>query len=355
MLRGRIRFFPAQARMSYRIGIDTIHLRPTPRLAHTEYCTSDPLKRHFRRVFGDVRFEDAFEMDFIWHTDDGPVPWSQRGRTTDMGHAAFLEAGTDMRPPKPCPFADIDEVLAFDAVAEYGLPDFDDLVAWYENLYRTRQAQFPEQVLTGGYYKTIVSGAIEAFGWDMLLQAAGYRQEFERVLDSFFRLSMHHFRAWAKTSAPVFICHDDFVWTSGPFMAPDFYRSAIFPRYAELFAVIRKAGKKLLFCSDGCFTAFIDDVAAAGADGFIFEPLTSFDYIVRRYGQTHVIVSSLVDCRTLTFGTPADIRREIDATIERAFQCPGFIFAVGNHIPSNVPVENVMFYFDYLRKHWTRP
>lgn len=341
--------------MSYRIGIDAIHLRPTPRVAHTEYCSSDPLRRRFRSVFGPVRFEDAFEMDFIWHTDDGPAPWMQRGRTTDMGHGEFLEGGTDLRPPGNCPFASIEEVLSFDAVAEYGLDDPDELAGYYENLYQRKQGEHPEQVLPGGYYKTLVSGAIEAFGWDMLLQAAGYRQEFDRVLDSFFRLSMHHFRAWARTSAPVFLCHDDFVWTSGPFMDPAFYRSAIFPRYAELWSVVKRAGKRLLFCSDGCFTEFIDDIAAAGADGFICEPLTSLQYMARKYGGTHVIVSSFVDCRTLTFGAPSDIQREIDATLDIAFDCPGFIFAVGNHIPANVPVDNVMFYFEYLRRHWWRP
>jgi uroporphyrinogen-III decarboxylase len=78
------------------------------------------------------------------------------------------------------------------------------------------------------------------------------------------------------------------------------------------------------------------------------------DPIVERYGQTHVIVGSKLDCRTLTFGTKEDIRREIDATLKLAFPCPGFVFAVGNHIPSNIPVENALYYFDYLREHWYR-
>ncbi len=336
--------------MSYRIGMDTIHLRPTPRLAHTEYCSNDALKR----AIGAACFEDAWECDLIWSTNDGPVPWSQRGRVTDMGHAEFLEGGTDWRPPQICPFVDVEQVLAFDAVKEYGLPDFDGLVAHYEKHYRESQKAFPNQVFTGGYYKTIVSGAIEAFGWDMLLQAAAYKDEFERVLDSFFRLTLHHFKAWAKTSAEVLICHDDHVWTGGAFMDPAFYRKVVFPLYAECWSVVKKAGKKLLFCSDGNFTQFVDDIAAAGADGFIFEPITSLDYIVSRYGKTHVIVGSKVDCRTLTFGTKDQIRAEIDATLKLAFDCPGFMFAVGNHIPSNVPVENALFYFDYLRKHWSR-
>ena len=272
-----------------------------------------------------------------------------------MGHADFLEGGVDRREPKPCPFTDPEEVLAFDAVAEYGNPSFDDLVAHYENVYTAGQRRFPEQVFTAGYYKTIVSGAIEAFGWDMLLEAAAQPQRFERVLHSFFELTMHHVRAWAKTSAPVFIQHDDFVWSAGPFMSPDFYRAAIIPRYAELWRVLKAAGKKVLFCSDADWSVFVPDIADAGADGFIFEPMMPLDPIVERFGKTHVIVGSKVDCRTMTFGTRDDIRREVDATLALALDCPGFMFAVGNHIPSNVPVELAQFYMDYLRDHWHRP
>jgi len=67
-----------------------------------------------------------------------------------------------------------------------------------------------------------------------------------------------------------------------------------------------------------------------------------------------VIVGSKVDCRTLTFGTKSQIQAELDATLPLAKKCPGFIFAVGNHIPSNVPVANGLFYFDYLSRHWRR-
>ena len=92
----------------------------------------------------------------------------------------------------------------------------------------------------------------------------------------------------------------------------------------------------------------------AGADGFIYEPMTDFDYMVEKYGDSKVIVGSKVDCGALTFGDTDDIRREIDATLDVAFDCPGFVFAVGNHIPSNVPVANAVFYMEYLREHWSR-
>ena len=346
--------------MSYDIGMAALRREPSARLAHTEYCSNYAL---VRAVTGrDPRtddgawqaFHDAWDIDFLWSTSDGPVPWEQQGRVTDMGHAEFLEGGIDWRDTVVCPFTSVEQVWAFDAVEEYGLPDHGELVAFYEARYQTGRANHPQQVFPGGYYKTIVSGMIQTFGWELLLEAAADRRRFERVIDGFFRLSLHHYQAQAETSIEAFICHDDMVWSQGPFMHPDFYRAAIFPRYKKLWEPLRAAGKILLFCSDATFTEFLPDLAAAGADGFIFEPMTSLEAVVEAYGSSHVIVSSKVDCRTLTFGTQPQIAAEVDATLSLAVRCPGFIFAVGNHIPSNVPVDNARFYMDYVREGWHR-
>ncbi|NLD74122.1 MAG: hypothetical protein GX649_15585, partial [Chloroflexi bacterium] len=64
--------------------------------------------------------------------------------------------------------------------------------------------------------------------------------------------------------------------------------------------------------------------------------------------------SSKVDARTLTFGSREDIRAEIDASLALAERCKGFMFAVGNHIPANIPIENALYYMEYLRAHWAR-
>ncbi|MCD6519623.1 MAG: hypothetical protein J7M05_06845 [Anaerolineae bacterium] len=345
--------------MSYQIGIDAFRLRSTPRLAHTEYCSNAALKRVVTGLPDDDpnqerEFYRLWECDYIWSVNDGPEPWKKRGRVTDMGHSEFLEGGVDLRQPKPCPFKTVEEAWAFDAVAEYGLTDFETLVAYYEQWYQEKQQAFPEQVVSGGYYNTLISGAIAIFGWDMLLLAASDQRRFAKVLDSIFQQSLHHFRAWAQTSIEVFMCHDDMVWSQGPFMHPDFYRAEIFPRYKELWSVLKKAGKIVAYTSDGDWSMFLDDVVEAGADALCFEPMVPLELVVQKYGQSHCLIGSKVDARTLTFGTREQIQAEIDATLALAKGCPGFMFAVGNHIPSNVPVENALFYFEYLSQHWYR-
>ena len=206
-----------------------------------------------------------------------------------------------------------------------------------------------------GYYKTIMSGAIASFGWDMLLEAAADQRKFERVLDSFFRLTLHHMQAWAKTTTPVFIQHDDMVWDGRAVSASRLLSAS---DLSSLCGVVEGAARGR---EEGAVLAPMGALRCSwmiscrpGADGLIFEPLTDLDVVVKRYGKTHCIVGSKVDCRTLTFGRKEQIAAEVDATLKVAMDCPGFICAVGNHIPSNVPVENALFYLDYLRARWKR-
>ena len=345
--------------MSYEIGRAALNLQPTPRLAHTEYCSHALLKQAVTGIAepGSAQeraFMEAWDVDIVWSTDDGPIPWEQRGRVTDMGHAEFLQGGVDWRMPGNCPFRDVAEVLAFDAVAEYGLLDHDDLVAYYRQRFAEACATYPNQVHMGGYYRTLFSGAIAAFGWELLLEAAASPSRFARVLDGIHQQSLHHVRAWAATPIEFFMCHDDMVWSQGPFMRPDFYRAEVFPRFRELWSILHQAGKKVIFTSDGDMSLFVDDLVEAGADALCFEPMTALEPVVERYGNSVAIMSSKVDARTLTFGTQADIRAEVDATLALAPHCRGLVVAVGNHIPSNVPVENALFYMDYLRGRWGR-
>ncbi len=336
--------------MSYRIGIDTINLRMTERVARTEYLANQAVADYYAAKYPGRALAEILHLDYMWMTNDGPLNWGDTGRVTDMGHAVYAADGSDYRPLQASPFAGAEDVLNFNATQEYGLPDFRELVAYYDDFYRTLQGRH-DQVVSGGYYKTIVSGAIQAFGWERLLEAAGEDpQRFcEDVLGSIFEYSRFYYRAWAETSIEVFMCHDDMVWTEGPFMHPDLYRQYIFPRYQELWKPLKDAGKRILFTADGTYDMFIDDLVDAGADGFCFEPTNDLEMLVRRFGQTHVLIGG-TDCRTLTFGTPEDIEREMRWVFDLGRPCPGYFFVTGNHFPANIPLENALCYFELIEE-----
>jgi uroporphyrinogen-III decarboxylase len=190
--------------------------------------------------------------------------------------------------------------------------------AWYDDRRRGTG------VVSGGTYKSVLSFAIAAFGWENLLMAAGADPErFGALLNRWADYLMQYVRAWAATDIEVYLTHDDMVWTSGGFLRPAFYRTYVFPNLKRYWDCVRDAGKRVLFCSDGNFTEYVDDLA----------------YICRRYGRTHVIMGN-ADCRILTFGTRDEVVAEVKRCLDLGRGCPGFFFAVGNHIPPNVPIEN---------------
>ncbi len=346
--------------MSKEIALDIINLKPVSRLGHTEY-SMEYHKEYIEKLTSQKieeqstirKFYDLWNYDFLWIANDGLYEnWFKRGRCTDMGHAEYASDGSDKKEVIVCPFKTQEDVWAFDPVKEYGLPDFKQQVSAYEEFIQSNRKRFPNQLATGGYYKTIVSGAIQAFGWEMLLLAAIDEVKFEKVLDGFYRYTLFHMEAWAETSIEVVIQHDDFVWTSGPFVRPDFYRKVIIPRYTELWKPIHKAGKKVLFCSDGNFMEFADDIVKAGADGLIFEPVNEFEFMAERFGSSTCLIGSAVDCRDMTFESWEKVRSYMDKTFQFAKKCKGLIFAVGNHIPANVSDEMVENYINYLKNNW---
>jgi hypothetical protein len=72
----------------------------------------------------------------------------------------------------------------------YGLPDKAAQVAAYQKSIDNARLNSPDQLTTGGSYQTLVSGAIQAFGWDMFLMALPEPERMVPVFDSFFQQTL---------------------------------------------------------------------------------------------------------------------------------------------------------------------
>jgi len=286
------------------------------------------------------------DFDFAWNIWEN---WELKGRYTKLGHAVWSETDP-MDVERFCPFTDVEDVLSFDPVAEYGIPPHEDLVNMFQANLDQCKNWYPEAVFPGGRYHSLFSACIRSFGWEMFMMAAQCdARRFDKVIEGFAEITLAEIRAWLDTDMRVFLMHDDIVWTSGPVFAPEWYRRHIFPRYVRFWEPVHEAGKKVIFCADGCWTMFVDDVAQAGADGFIFEPTTSLDYLVERYGKTHVIMGN-ADCRVLQYGTKDDIKREVERCVTLGRDCPGYFMCAGNHLPNGIPLENLAHYFEIFNK-----
>jgi len=338
--------------MSYTRGWQAINLDMPDRIPHTEYI----FHRQFtKKVTGlDPESDDpdecaragaalakALDYDFLWSVFTLPY----EGPRTEMGHGQYTERGGDVV-EAIVPFTTPEQVLAFDPEKHISFPGLDELTEQVRTWHARMQADYPDAVVPGGFYLSVFTWAIVTFGWESFMMAAAIDEErFDQILEGFTRITEQVIEAHIRAEIPVFLCHDDLVWTSGSPFRPDWYRQHVFPRYKRIWAPLKEAGIKILYCCDGNFTNFIDDIVEAGSDGFIFEPYTSLETIVERYGQSQVIIGN-IDTRILTFGDHDKIRAEVKRCADLGRDCPGYFFAVGNHIPYNVPIPAVECYLE---------
>ncbi len=265
---------------------------------------------------------------------------------THMGHAVYADGGVDYEPELKEAFTDPEDALRFDPWEAFGEKDHDALVARFQAEYARMEAEAPFVINSTGTYITLLTGAIYIFGWDMLLMMAGLDPDgFGALLGRYREWMQQYYDALAETDAPLIASHDDIVWTAGAIFEPAWYRKYIFPNLTKLYEPLKRAGKKVLFLSDGDYTEFIDDIAETGADGFFMEPLTDMQQVADRYGQTHFFIGN-ADTRILLSGDRAAIRKEVERCIAIGRECPGYFCGVTNMIPHNTPVESALYYND---------
>jgi hypothetical protein len=297
----------------------------------------DGIKQQARSAFVKAWNYDLLPATLIGHEELAV-------KRTYMGHSEYVAEGLDFDTHIACPFTNPEEAYAFDPWETYGTPDRSVLVKRFNAHFNALSQCYPETVAMTGVYVTLFSGMIAIFGWDMLLTAGGLDPDrFGSVVNRYAGWIQQYYDAIAESDVSLIWSHDDIVWAAGPVFRPAWYRQYIFPNYKKFYAPLLEAGKKVIFVSDGNYTPFVDDIAATGASGFFFEPLTDLRVVIERYGQSHIIVGN-VDTRILLTGSRNAIKREVERCMNLGKSCPGYFMSVTNMIPVNTPVESALYY-----------
>ena len=257
-------------------------------------------------------------------------------------------------------FRTVEDVLAFSPLAE---PDFTHVPivnTWdytsEEALYQRFRPDYPAEwgnrapegsTASVGTYQTMFMWPLLTFGWELFLESC-LDPRFERVMDEFAELNRRLFRAFARLPVNFVHCHDDIVNTRGPVCSRPWMNRYIFSRYEEFWGIVKDAGKEVIFISDGCVDAFVDDVFACGARGILGEPYNDYRAIARRHQDCFLAGEG--DTRILSRNDPDEIEGMVRSMVETAHMSGGYFMRIGNEITWTTPPEAVKLYLDLCRE-----
>ncbi len=146
--------------------------------------------------------------------------------------------------------------------------------------------------------------------------------------------------------------NDDFGTQSAPFISVKMFRELIMPHYKRgLDWVHANTNMKVFLHSDGAIKPLIPSIIEMGVD--ILNPIQTSaadmdaKTLKSEFGDQLVFWGGSLDCqKTLPFGTPEEVSREVAEHIRVFSPGGGYVFASVHNIQAGVPAENVIAMFD---------
>jgi hypothetical protein len=197
------------------------------------------------------------------------------------------------------------------------------------------------------YYTTLFMWPVVTFEWmPFMLAAATDPQRFdEQLWQPWARISRKHFEVLAAIDEEVVFCHDDLAMSAGPVFSPAFLDKYIFPRYEWVMEPVFKAGKKLIFVSDGNIDVLLERLLEFPIAGIMYEnPATPFERVLSTWGKAGRGFIGGISTAILTNGAPEEVSRHTREVIKRGREYPGFIISSCGGLPGTIPMENMLAY-----------
>ncbi len=163
-------------------------------------------------------------------------------------------------------------------------------------------------------------------------------------------------RAVGEGIAPrAVLTGEDLCSQEGPMVSPEFLRREYFPLLEYAIEPLVDAGVRVVWHCDGAYMKLLDDVLACGIgglQGFQRECGMELDWIVdrrTRSGDPLVIFGPMSVTETLPFGTPDEVRQEVERAMTLCHDKASLVFFTSNTMNPDIPLSNIRAYWDAVR------
>jgi uroporphyrinogen decarboxylase len=182
-------------------------------------------------------------------------------------------------------------------------------------------------------------------GLDNLLMNMLAEPDFaEALMDMVLDVNLQIARRAVAAGADVIVLGDDYAYNGGLMMSPAVFRAMILPRLTKMIHAIHEAGGLCIKHSDGNVYSILEDMVAAGMDGFNpIEPVAGMELaeVKRRIGDRVALVGNIDCAHLLPHGSTSDVREAVRQAIADAGNGGGYIVSSSNSIHSSCKAENL--------------
>jgi uroporphyrinogen decarboxylase len=198
---------------------------------------------------------------------------------------------------------------------------------------------------TGGFEKWMITLATEPDYVNAV---------YERLVDVWLQ-NLQRFAQAVEGRVHILQLNDDFGTQHAPFISTRMFRELIMPHYKRgLDWIHQHTAMRVFLHSDGALMPLIPSIVEMGVD--ILNPVqTSAQGMESRqlkdeFGEQLVFWGGSLDCqKTLPFGTPEEVAREVEEHVRVFAPGGGYVFAPVHNIQANVPVDNIIAMFGTAR------
>ncbi len=245
-----------------------------------------------------------------------------------------------------------------DALENYPWPDMDDpyRVAHVRQAARQLAADNRYGIIATPWLLFPFERAFALQGMERFLYNLAVRPDFAETLlwkiAGLCKTLMGHFLAEAGADIDIIKIGDDLGTQEQLMISPRMYRRILKPIHADYIAFIKARTKaKVFFHTDGDVFDLIDDFVEIGVD--ILNPIqtaagkmANLAELKRRYGKNLVFCGAIDTQRILPYGTPEQVRAEVQRVIEILGPGGGYLLSSVHTIMDEVPPENILAMVD---------
>lgn len=180
-------------------------------------------------------------------------------------------------------------------------------------------------------------------GYEELLTACYTDVEsVEYLLDKLTEIKMRMAERICELKPTLAHTGDDFGLQTGGVMSLELWRKLFKPRYEKIWGVYKKNGIPVLHHSCGDCSMYLEDMIEIGLNMLnpVQQSAMDIRVISERFGDSLSFFGSIDTINTLIQGTPDDVRRNVDFTMETLGRNNGLLLSMLNVMPET-PFENI--------------